>query len=113
MEACEEGDFSYNVLSRYEESWKKLHDEDDLIKFSWLRWLLHASDKQLDVYHQSLKDSGGLHTDEFFEYISKSSRYMAKLIANFKKEGLDPLEFASAMMLFRIHFETYWDTLIQ
>jgi len=113
VEACEEGDFSYNVLSRYEERWKRLHGEDDLVKFYWLRWLLYASDEQLDVYHQSLKDGGGLHTDEFFEYISKSSRYMAKLIANFKKEGLDPLEFASAMMLFRIHFKNYWDTLIQ
>jgi len=113
VEAHEEGDFSSNLLSRYEKRWKRLHGENDLLKFYFRKFLLNMSDEGVDGYHQSLRDNNGKHTFEWFMEFSKSSRFMSKLFDNFRKEGLDVMEFYFVMSHFKQNFENYWDTLIQ
>ena len=111
VDAHEEGDFSYNVLSRYEKRWYKLHGEKDAIGFYLTKVGYTMSPKQINTIFHILKDNNAVFVDKIFETLFKSPKFVSELIRSFREEEKLKIEdVLSLSSLIRKHYATFWDT---
>ncbi|VUT26588.1 MAG: Digeranylgeranylglycerophospholipid reductase [Candidatus Methanolliviera sp. GoM_asphalt] len=89
IEAHKEGDFSLNLLSRYEKRWWKSYGERDTFYYHLLRFWQQSPNEYFNRAFHILKDSDNLFTDEFFDEMFKSRGSMSELFDEVKKDGLD------------------------
>ena len=114
VEAHEEGDFSSNLLSRYEQRWYRVHGEKDFLGYFLLKIGLSFSIEDLNMFFHLLGESDTTtFTDEVFEMLFRSPKVTSKLIYKFKKEGLEIPDMLSFASLLKKYHRNYWDTLVE
>jgi digeranylgeranylglycerophospholipid reductase len=114
VETHEEEDFSYNLLSRYEKRWYRLHGERDSIERLALRGALSVvwQDKYLNRFVHVLNDTGGLFNKRFIEKFN-TPELMRKCIDVLRKQHLDAKQWMAAASKARKFDYSVWDTFIQ
>jgi len=114
VEAHEEGDFSSNLLSRYEQRWYRLHGEQDFLGYFLLRAGLSLSVEDLNMLFHLLGESDtATFNDEVFEMLAQSPKFTSKLIYKLKEEGLNIPDMLSFASLLKKYHRNYWDTLVE
>jgi Dehydrogenases (flavoproteins) len=115
VEAHEDGDFSSNLLSRYEQRWYRLHGERDFLGYFLLRIALslYSEDSINILFHLLGESDTATFTDEIFETFAQSPKFTSKLIYKLKKEGLDIPDMLSFASLLKKHHRNYWDTFVE
>ncbi|VUT26470.1 MAG: Digeranylgeranylglycerophospholipid reductase [Candidatus Methanolliviera sp. GoM_oil] len=112
VEACEEGDFSYNLLSRYEKKWHRVHGER-LFLDSYIHRiapLLNAD--QINTMFHILKENNDLLVDEILEKMVKSPKITSNILNELKKRGLDINDMLSVVSLLKKYYRVFWDTMV-
>jgi Dehydrogenases (flavoproteins) len=113
VEAHEEGDFSSNLLSRYEQRWYRLHGEQDFLGYFLARAGLSLSPKDLNILFHLLGESDtATFTDKIFETFAQP-KFTSKIIYELKKEGLEIPDMLSFLSLLKKYHRNYWDTFAQ
>ena len=114
VEAHEEGDFSSDLLSRYEQRWYRLHGEKDFLGYFLTRILLLVSIEDFNMLFHLLGESDtATFTDEVFERFAQSPKFASKLIHEFKREGLDIPDMLSLVSLLKKYHRNYWDLFVE
>ena len=113
VEAHDEGDYSSNILSKYEKRWYRLHGESDLIGLLWLRLLSTMSDERINTFHHAIKENNYIFNDKIFKIFLGSPKFTSKLIYEFKDRGLNINDAFSLFSLFKKHHKVYWDVYFQ
>ena len=113
VEAHEEGDFSSNLLSRYEQRWYRLHGKQDILDSYMIKIFTYLSDKQIIAFGDSLKNNDAAFTDEINEIISKTPKITSKLISGLKKEGMDINDMFGFLLHYRKYYRNWWDTFVE
>jgi len=114
VESHEEGDFSSNLLSRYERTWYRLHGEHDFLGYFLMRIGALLSLKDLNmIFHLLAESDTAIFTDEVFEMFAQSPKFTSKLIYKLKKEGLDIPDMLSFASLIKKYHRNYWDTFVE
>ena len=114
VEAHEEGDFSSNLLSRYEQRWHRLHGEQDFLGYFLFKVGLSLSIEDRNMLFHLLGESDtAIFTDKVFERLAQSPKFTSKLIYKFKKEGLEIPDMLSFASLFKKYHRNYWDTFVE
>jgi Dehydrogenases (flavoproteins) len=113
VEAHEEGDFSSNLLSRYEQRWHRLHGEQDFLGYLLLRAGLSLSPKDFNILFHLLGESDtATFTDKIFETFAQP-KFISKLIYKLKREGLEIPDMLSFASLLKKYYRNYWDTFVE
>ena len=86
VESHEEGDFSSNLLSRYEQRYYRLHGEQDLLGYLLDRIGLSLSVEDWNmIFHLLAESDTATFTDKIFETFAQS-KFTSKLIYKLKRE---------------------------
>jgi Dehydrogenases (flavoproteins) len=110
VEAHEEGDFSSNLLSRYEQRWYRLHGERDFLGYFIMKALVSSSIEDVNMAFHLLGESDtATFTDKFFERLASSPKFASKLIFKLKEEGVEIPNMLSFASLLKKYFRNYWD----
>jgi len=112
VEAHEEGDFSSELLSRYEKRWYRLHGERDFLDYSIRRFTQKMPHEYFDIAGHTLKEDDA-RLDRLFEELGKSPKIGSKIVHELKEEGLDISDMLSFASLSKKYYINYWDTFIQ
>jgi len=114
VEAHEEGDFSSNLLSRYEQRYYRLHEKRDFLGYSLVQMGLSLSFEDFNILFHLLGESDtATFTDEIFERLAQSPKFTSKLIYKLKKEGLDIPDMLSFASLLKKYHRNYWDLFVE
>jgi Dehydrogenases (flavoproteins) len=113
VESHEEGDFSSNLLSRYEQRWYRLHGEHNFLGYFILRIAMSLSIEDLNmVFHLFAESDTATFTDEISERLAQP-KFTSKLIYKFKEEGLEIPDTLSFVSLFKKYHRNYWDLFVE
>ena len=113
VEAHEEGDFSSNLLSRYEQRYYRLHGEHDFLGYFFMKTILSLSTEDRNMlFHLLRKSDTATFTDEVFERFGRSPKFASKLIHEFKREGLEIPYMLSIVSLLKKYHRNYWDLFV-
>lgn len=113
VEAYEEGDFSYNLLSRYEDRYNRLHGEEEMIGYAMLEAAFSLPYKEFDGFFCLLKENNYNFTDEFFSDVFKSPKFTSNLLYHFKDLGFDIPDLISFGSLLKKYYRNFWDTFVE
>jgi Dehydrogenases (flavoproteins) len=113
VEAHEEGDFSSNLLSRYEQRYYRLHGEQDFLGYLLIRAGISLSAEDINmIFHLLAESDTATFTDKVFETFL-SPKFASKLIYKLKEEGLEIPDMLSLASLFKKYHRNYWDTFVE
>jgi Dehydrogenases (flavoproteins) len=115
VEAHEEGDFSSNLLSRYEQRYYRLHGEQDLLGYFLFRIGLGLSLSAEDInilFHLLGESDTATFTDKVFETFAQP-KFTSKLIYKLKREGEEIPDMLSLASLFKKYHRNYWDLFVE
>jgi len=114
VEAHEEGDFSSNLLSRYEQRWYRLHGEHDFLGYFLIKISLLLSIEDFNmIFHLLGESDTATFTDEVFERFAQSPKFTSKLIYKLKREGLEIPDMLSFVSLLKKYYRNYWDLFVE
>jgi len=113
VEAHEEGDFSYDFLSRYEKRYWRLHGKKDMFASYIFKVGLSLTNEYINMIAHLLKENSGVFTDEIFENVIKSPKLTSKLLYELKKEEVDIPDMLSFISFFKQYFRSFWDTFVE
>lgn len=113
VEAHEEKDFSYKVLSRYEERWYKYRGRRDTIVRKLLRGMMPViwHDEILNKFVSFLKESDCVYTDEFIERVG-SEIFTQSLVSKIRSKmpkNVSMEEMMQAISYYRNYNKVFWD----
>jgi Dehydrogenases (flavoproteins) len=113
VESHEEGDFSSNLLSRYEQRYYRLHGEQDFLGYLLVRGGLSFSAEDINIVFHLLGESDtATFTDKIFETFAQP-KFTSKLIYKLKKEGLEIPDMLSLASLLKKYHRNYWDLFVE
>ena len=113
VEAHEEGDFSSDLLSRYEQRWHRLHGEHDFLGYFLTRIGLSFSAEDFNmIFHLFAESDTATFTDKIFETFAQS-KFTSKLIYKLKREGEEIPDMLSFASLLKKYHRNYWDLFVE
>ena len=113
VEAHEEGDFSSNLLSRYEQRYYRLHGERSFLGYLLDRAGLLFSIEDINIlFHMLAESDTATFTDKIFETFAQP-KFTSKLIYKFKEEGVEIPDMLSFASLLKKYHRNYWDTFVE
>ena len=68
--------------------------------------------KYWDLAFHTLSKNGCMLTDELFENLLKSPKFMSNIINELKEGGLDISDLSSFVRYLKKYYRSYWDTYI-
>jgi Dehydrogenases (flavoproteins) len=114
VEAHEEGDFSSNLLSRYEQRWYRLHGERTFLGYFLMQLSLLFSIEDLNMLFHLLGESDtATFTDKIFETFASSPKFASNLIYKLKREGVEIPDMLSFVSLLKKYHRNYWDLFME
>jgi len=113
VEAHEEGDFSSNLLSRYEQRYYRLHGEHDFLGYLLMQTSLLLSIEDFNmIFHLFAESDTATFTDKIFETFAQP-KFTSKLIYKFKEEGVEIPDMLSFASLLKKYHRNYWDLFME
>jgi Dehydrogenases (flavoproteins) len=113
VEAHEEGDFSSNLLSRYEQRYYRLHGEHDFLGYLLMQTSLLLSIEDINmIFHLLAESDTATFTDKIFETFAQP-KFTSKLIYKFKEEGVEIPDMLSFASLLKKYHRNYWDLFME
>jgi Dehydrogenases (flavoproteins) len=113
VESHEEGDFSSNLLSRYEQRWYRLHGEHNFLGYLLMQMSLLLSAEDINILFHLLGESDtATFTDKIFETFAQP-KFTSKLIYKLKEKGEEIPDMLSFASLFKKYHRNYWDLFVE
>lgn len=113
VEAYEEGDFSLNVLSRYEKRYWKLYGEENYIGYIMYKFGFALPDEYINMAFHLFRENNTVFSDELFEKVLNSPKIISKILNELKQEGLEIPDLLSFGSLLKRYYRNYWDIFVE